>query len=178
MTDNEKVYNDRAKLVALQRQLYKVKYLLPDLKLEENTAFSHFEDIKTSKNIDYSHSYIMLSNSQVYKTYSIVGLLSISDKPLNYKILDLSYLLDIWYNRDSTLFSKTEIISCDVLIIKGNILGGIKEYVQSALIDLVNTRNTYNKVTWLYIKTDNQNGFMKEYKNVVKAYNNIYKSKY
>ena len=45
------MYNDRAKSVALQRQLYKVRYLLPDLKLEENAAFSHFEDIKTSKNI-------------------------------------------------------------------------------------------------------------------------------
>lgn len=126
---------------------------------------------------DFNKSFIMFSNIQVYRHVSILGILKSFSRSLKYETLNLALLLDIWYN-ESTIISKDKLRTCDLLIIHGtnDVKFGINKAM--ALIDLINTRKSYGKLTWIFIHGISPETYSQFQPGVLSEITNIYKLKF
>ena len=146
--------------------------LLLDIQNDESQCYTQFQNNKNTTMFDFKKSFIMFTDIQAYRHISIMGIIKDFDRTLKYEILNSSILLDIWYN-ESKLISKDRLRTCDLLIIHGtnDKTNGCRK--AAALCDLINTRKSYGKITWIFIHNTtpetynrDQNGVIDEIKNV------------
>ena len=94
------------------------------------------------------------------------------DRTIKYQLIDLSNLLDIWY-QSSTVVPKDKLIFSDLLIIRGRDDEWQIENKKLALIELVEIRKMKNKLTWLFMEGFTIEKNKKEYPGVDKAFGQI-----
>ena len=169
------IYNKKMKKeLELKRDAYKLQPLLHDIGIEQ-VSKNKVQNLKTNDDINFSKSFIMFSQKQIYKTYSVVGLMKCFNHNTKYFVLDLSLLLDVWFN-SSLLINKSNLLNCDVLIIHGHAESYQAEHKSIALKELFSIRKTMNKITWLYIEGTNKQEFNTLYPEVVSSIGNCYNS--
>ena len=100
------LYNkEEEKALNIKRDAYKLKDLLYNIKEEENNLVEKIQqkgaDFIYSKIKNFKSSFIIVSKNQVYKTYSLVGIMKNYNKNVKYTILDIAFLLDVWYDHSS-----------------------------------------------------------------------------
>lgn len=172
------VYSKKAQEdVELKRDFLILKPLLQNIKVEEKSVYSKVKSKIKNLDIDFKTSLVMFSNKQVYKSYSIMGLMTSFNRDVKYYVVDLSILLDVWYNH-STIIDKSKLLSCDVLIMHGFNSSWQAENKKDALIELVSTRKTIGKLTWLFIEQSKSSEFNKLYPGVTKAFGKTYNSEF
>ena len=172
------VYNKKTqKDLELKKDFLALKPLLWNLKQEERTVNNKIKSNINNLNIDFKSSFVMFSKKQSYKSYSIVGLMTTFNRRTKYYVLDLSLLLDVWYN-NSTLISKSKLLSYDILIIHGTGSAWQAENKKDALIELASIRKTMRKLTWLFIEQSTQQEFNNVYPEVCSSFGKTYNSEY
>ena len=92
---------------------------------------------------------------------------------VKYSIIDLSILVDIWFN-NSNLIDKSSLLTGDILIIHGKGISYQSETKATVLIELISTRKTLGKVTWVYIEDTDLEQFNNLYPGVSGALSNYY----
>ena len=166
------VYNKKEiEEIKLKREIKALSTLLVNINEEEPLVL---DKIKTKKpNINYNQSFLLLSNIQVYKTYSILGIAENFKLNTKYFVIDIGMLLDIWFNH-SNLIDKSILLECDILIIKGKAISFQADTKATALIELVSSRKTLNKITWIYAEDTTLDSFNTLYPGVSDIVNNKY----
>lgn len=148
--------------------------LLLGLKDDESYVDQNFNfDLDDQITFNFNRSLAIFSDIRVYRHLSIIGILNTFDRSLKYEILNLAILLDIWYN-ESTIISKDKLRTCDLLIIHGTNDPKFGINKSLALIDLINTRKSFGKITWLFIHGCDADTFSKDQPNVLNEISNIY----
>lgn len=177
MNKNYNLYSkkDIAKL-NLKRDKQILQPLLWNLEDEEKIPLNKLKNT-TNLHIDFSKSFLISSNKQIYKTYSIIGLTNYHTRNTKFYILDLALFLDIWYN-NSLDINKDELINPDILIIHGLADPMNSDYKATALIELASIRKTKQKITWLFIEGTTIEEFEKLYPNVTKSFGKVYHSEF
>lgn len=155
-----------------------------DVQILEPLLWNIAEEGDIFKSVRYSikdhnskSSIIVFSDKQVYKTYSILYLIKDFDRTVRYYILDFAMLLDSWWN-NSTVIKKEELLDYDVLIIHGSSSIVQAEYKATALKELISTRKTLRKFTWLFIEGIDKEYFDKKYEGVVPMFDLKISSKF
>ena len=95
------------------------------------------------------------------------------DRNTKYEVIDLAFLLDIWYN-NSEILDKNKILSCDILIIHGSSSINQASNKANALIELSEIRKTMRKITWLFIEGTTAQEFNTYYPGVTKSIGKTY----
>ena len=131
---------------------------------------------KNSTKFDFNKSFIMFTDVQAYRHISVIGILNTFDRTLKYRVLNLALLLDVWYN-ESTLMNKDDLRTCDLLIIHGTTDYRFGTNKATALIDLINTRKSYGKLTWIFIHGCEPAEFSKNQPGVLDEINNVFSIK-
>ena len=172
------LYNkEEEKALNIKRDAYKLKDLLYNIKEEENNLVEKIQqkgaDFIYSKIKNFKSSFIIVSKNQVYKTYSLVGIMKNYNKNVKYTILDIAFLLDVWYDH-SSLMNKDDILNCNILIIHGQGISSNQDYKMTALEEITSIRTTMHKITWLFLENIDNNKFNETYINVSKYYNRVY----
>lgn len=147
--------------------------LLIGIQDDENLVYNKFSSTIDNKvTFPFNKSFVLFSDIQCYRHVSILGILNTFDRSLKYEILNSAILLDVWYN-ESSIINKDALRTCDLLIIHGtnDEVNGFRK--AAALIDLINTRKSYGKLTWIFINgctpeqyTRSQVGVLDEIKNI------------
>ena len=149
--------------------------LLIGIQDDENLVYNKFSsNIKNKSSFPFNKSFIIFSDVQCYRHISILGILNTFDRSLKYEILNLAVLLDIWYN-ESNIANKDALRTCDLLIVHGvdDAVNGFRK--AAALIDLINTRKSYGKITWLFIHGCSPEQYSRNQVGVIDEIKNIYK---
>lgn len=141
------------------------KSLVYDIKDEEPNIIKYIKEHNIS--FDFTRSIAVFSKIQCYKSFSTYGIMKYFNKDTRYQVVEISFLLDIWFN-NSTLISKDSLLECDILILHINELKWQAETKTNALLELLNTRKIMNKVTWLYIENCSSEEFEALYPGVLK----------
>lgn len=142
----------------LTRDRQILKPLLWNRDLEEGTATDKIKNYLSVREIDFTKPVLIFSESQVYKTLSIIGLVKYHNRMTKYTILDLTIFLDIWFS-DNSITTKNRLITTDILIIHSRPNLNNTNYKATALIELLDTRKTLGKITWLFIESMNREKF-------------------
>lgn len=174
------VYNKKdQKDINRIRDLQVLKPLLLNIQEQEKAVVSKMKkkEKQDSLDIDFTKDFVIFSNKQIYKTYSIIGLMKNFNRNIKYYTLELDYLLDIWYH-SSTTITKDDILNCDLLIIHGELSTWQVSNKAVALKELVNIRKTMNKITWLYMEQTNLQEFEEYYPKVTNAFGKSYRSEF
>ena len=147
------VYNDKFyDKLHLTKEVQVLKPLLVNLKYEEKVVSKLIlEDKIPIKSLNFKEPFIVCSDTQVYKSISIYGIIKSFDCRVRYIQLDLAFLLDVWY-RTINVPSKESTIYTDLLIIRGRKDDLYIENRISGLIELVHTRRVLGKPTWLFLE--------------------------
>lgn len=176
MSKNYNLYSNKEIVnLNINRDKVILKPLLWNLEEEEKIPLNKLKNTK-NLNIDFSKSFFISSKNQIYKTYSIIGLTNYYNRNTKYYILDLALFLDIWYNNSD--ISKNELLNPDILIIHGLADPMNAEYKASGLIELMSSRKTNQKITWLFVENISTKDFEKLYPNVTKSFNKVYNSEF
>ena len=154
-----------------KREKYVLARLLVNIHDEEQDVIEQVK--KRSTGVDYTKSFLVVSNKQVYRTYSILGIRQNYKMNVKYSIIDLSILVDIWFN-NSNLIDKSSLLTGDILIIHGKGISYQSETKATVLIELISTRKTLGKVTWVYIEDTDLEQFNNLYPGVSGALSNYY----
>lgn len=160
----------------INRDKYILQPLLWNLEDEEKIPLNKLKNT-TNLHIDFSKSFLIVSNKQIYKTYSIIGLTNYHTRNTKFYVLDLAMFLDVWYN-NSLDINKDKLINTDILIIHGLADPMNSEYKATALIELASIRKTNQKLTWLFIEDITIQEFEKLYPNVTKSFGKVYRSEF
>ena len=161
------------------KDLQVLKPLLTNIQEQEKAIVSKMKkkDKQETLNIDFNKDFIIFSNKQIYRTYSIIGIMKTFSRNIRYNIIDLDYLLDVWYN-SSGLLTKDAILNCDLLIIHGEpSLWQLNNKVM-ALKELITIRKTLNRKTWVFIEQANEKKFEEYYPKVINMIGNSYNSEF
>lgn len=164
-----KSYYDKLQLT---KEIQVLKPLLLNLKKEEEKISKLVSSEKITFSLDFKRPFIVCSTSQVYKTISIYGIMNNFDRTIKYQFIDLSNLLDIWY-QSSTVVPKDKLIFSDLLIVRGREDEWQIEYKKLALIELVEIRKMKNKPTWLFMENLTTKDFKELYPGVDEAFEQI-----
>lgn len=164
-----KSYYDKLQLI---KDAQVLKPLLLNLKIEEKKIPEFVMEKKIPLNFDFKRPFILCSSRQVYKTISIYGIVNNFDRTVKYQFIDLSNLLDIWY-QSSTIIPKDILLSTDVLIVRGREDEWQIENKKLALIELVEIRKMKNRPTWLFMEGLTLESFKELYPGVDKAFGQI-----
>lgn len=172
------VYSKASKKdLELKRDVVALQQLLQNIQIEEKNSLDNIKNNYKKLHIDFTQSFIMFSQSQVYKSYSIIGLMTAYNRYTKYYILELAFLLDIWY-QNSSLVDKSRLLDCDILIIRGVNSSWQAENKKDALIELINIRKSMGKVTWIFIEGATKEQFDTIYPGVSNNVYRTYNSKY
>jgi len=165
------------KTIEIGRDVIYLRPLLFNIRQEEgnicNNVFN--KDTKVEIFYDFKKSFILFSNNQVYRTLSVYGLVTRFDKSTKYSVLDLSILLNVWYNENNDI-QKSDLLRNDILILHGKNSTVACERKAEALIELISARRTFNKITWIYIEGSTSDDFDTNYKGVTSEIKTIYNS--
>ena len=165
-----KIYNKNYyDKLQLTKEAQVLKPLLLNIKIEEKKIPEFIMEGKISLNFDFKRPFILCSTNQVYKTVSIYGIVNNFDRTVKYQFIDLSNLLDIWY-QSSTIIPKDSLLFTDILIVRGRDDEWQIENKKLALIELVEIRKMKNKPTWLFIEGLTLESFKELYPGVDKAF--------
>lgn len=164
-----KSYYDKLQLT---KEIQVLKPLLLNLKQEEEKISKLVSSGKMTFTLDFKRPFIVCSTSQVYKTISIYGIMNTFDRTIKYQFIDLSNLLDIWY-QSSTIVPKDKLIFSDLLIVRGREDEWQVENKKLALIELVEIRKMKNRPTWLFIENITTKDFKDLYPGVDKFFEQI-----
>ena len=161
------------------KDLQVLKPLLVNIQEQEKSIVSKMKrkDKQDTLDIDFSKDFIIFSNKQIYRTYSTIGIMKTFNRNIKFDIIDLDYLLDVWYN-SSGLVTKDSILNCDLLIIHGELSLWQLKNKEFALKELINIRKTLNKITWLYIEQADEKKFVEYYPKVINLLGKSYKSEF
>lgn len=155
--EKEKAKSDEE--ISLIRNAVPLSKLLHNISNEEASIYKNInEESIQNMNVDFTQSFILFSKSQVYKTYSIVGLMKNYDRNTKYTVLDLGMFLDIWYNTN-TIMNKPDILNPEILIIHGSAIENSATNRAACLIEMLSIRKTMNKTTWFYVEGANKTKF-------------------
>ena len=149
-----------------------LKPLLLDLKIEESTVPEFLMSGKLSITVDFKRPFIICSSSQIYKTISVYGIVNNFDRTVKYQSIDLSSLLDIWY-QSSTIIPKDKLLCLDIVIIRGRDDKWLIENKKRALVELVEIRKMRNKPTWLFMEDMTIDKFTELYPKMVENFGQI-----
>lgn len=165
------------RIIEVGRNIMPLKPLLLNISSEEKSVYEEVfsKDEESNIHYDFKKTFILFSNSQVYRTLSIYGLVTQFDKSTKYSILDLSILLNVWYNENNDL-KKSDLLRNDILIIHGKNSQVACERKAEALIELISTRKTFNKITWIFIEGSTSDEFEINYKGVTSEIKAVYNS--
>lgn len=170
--NHKEVYSkDEIKNIKDKREVKALSTLLCNIKEEESLVIPHIK-LKKSK-FKYNQSFLALSNIQIYRTYSIYGIMKYFNLGTKYRVIDLALLLDIWFN-NSQLINKSELLKYDILIIHGKAIEYQAPTKATALIELISVRKTLNRLTWLYMEDTTMKHFNDLYPGVGKTLSNHY----
>lgn len=130
--------------------------LLINIQEEESKAIKFFteENCKRFRNTLKPLTVgLIFSKTQCYRTFSAMSIIASFDRKTKFKVLDLSMVLDVWFNTTTTM-NKLSILSPDILIIHGRCLLKSVEFRVEALLDIISIRKTEHKTTWMFIEGD------------------------
>ena len=164
-----KSYYDKLQLT---KEIQVLKPLLLNLREEEKKASEYVLNGKIVLNLNFRKPFIICSNSQLYRTVSIYGIMNNFNRDIKYQFVDLSNLLDIWY-QSSTIIPKDKLLFTDILIVRGRNDDWQIENKKLALIELVEIRKMKNKPTWLFIEGLTIESFKEFYPGVDKVFGQI-----
>lgn len=128
-----------------------LKPLLINIQEEEPDMVAKLKEKFEILSVNFKKSMLVISNKQLYKSYSLYGILTHYNRLTKYFIANLSVLLDIWYNKHE-IYTKMNLINPDILIISG-ISSNIKSYLDFAIAEIVTYRRNLGKVTWIFISS-------------------------
>lgn len=130
-----------------------LKPLLYNLNVEEKEVASKVQKMKDITDIDFKSSFAVFSDVQIYRSASIVGITRNFDRSIKYLVMSMSMILDVWYSSyDSTgIYTKDSLRTCDLLILHGKNDPNFGLNKAAVLIDLLDERRSYGKITWLFI---------------------------
>ena len=167
-----KLYSDK-EISALKRkrEIYALAKLLINIKEEEPNVVPIVK--RKTPNLNFNQSFLALSNVQIYKSYSIAGIMKHFKLDTKYLVIDLAMLLDIWFN-NSSFMEKSSLLKCDILILHGKAIEYQAETKATALIELISSRKTLGKLTWLYMEEVTLDKFNDLYKGVSGTLSNQY----
>ena len=168
---------EKKKELELKRDALALKPLLWNLRTEEKGVYNKVKSNINNLNINFKNSFIIFSKNQIYKSYSIAGLMKSFSRNTRYYVLDLSILLDVWYNNNA-LINKSKLLNCDILILHGTGASWQAENKKDALLELVSIRRTMGKLTWLYIEQTNPQEFDVLYPGVSASFGKTHRSEY
>jgi hypothetical protein len=136
------------------RNAQPLKRLLWNLKDEEPEMFNKIKSSNYNLDVrlDYNNSFILISNEQIYKTYSIFGLMSNYKRNVKYSVIDINMILSVWYNESE--IKKDDILKSQILIIHGKANNKFHENIDDVLAEIYSIRNTMMKCTWIYLIED------------------------
>ncbi len=149
--------------IKFKREIKALSPLLNNINDEESNIIQRVKRKKPSLN--FNQSFLVVSNVQVYKTYSIAGITEYHNINTKYFILDLAMLLDVWFN-NSNLIAKSSLLKYEILIIHGKAIEYQAGTKATALIELISSRKTLNKLTWLFMEDTNLENFNNLYPGV------------
>lgn len=145
-----KLYNNKdIKKLHRKREIYALAKLLFNINEEEPNVIPLVKNKVPQFN--FKQSFLAISNVQIYKSYSIAGIKANFKLSTKYLIVDLAILVDIWFN-NSSLVEKSSLLRCDILIIHGKPTSHLAETRATALIELISSRKTLGKITWIYME--------------------------
>ena len=145
-----------------------LKPLLLNIKEEEPYLTNELKDKFDFPSVDFTKSFVVLSNKQVYKSYSLVGLTKYHTRYTKYELVNLAIFLDIWYNQSED-YSKSILLNTDILILYGNYSNRGLDNKVEAISDLITMRKNSNKLTWLFIVGPNTASIKNKYEPTIKA---------
>jgi len=167
-----KLYSDKeTKKLQRKREIYALAKLLFNIQEEESIVISKVKN--RAPNFDFNQSFLAISNIQIYKSYSISGIRQNFKLDIKYLVLDIAMLLDIWFN-NSSFMEKSSLLKCDILILHGKAITYQAETKSIALIELISSRKTLGKLTWLYMEGTTLENFNNIYPGVRDILNNYY----
>lgn len=145
--------SEKLKEIQILKAKQFLKPLLYNLSIEEGKISSRVQKMKNIKDIDFKNSFIIFSDVQIYRSISVMGITRNFDRSIKYQVMSLSMLLDVWYSSyDSTeIYTKDSLRTCDILILHGKNDKSFGDKKASVLIDLLDERRSYGKITWLFI---------------------------
>lgn len=159
-----------------------LKPLLYNLSIEEGKISSRVQKMKNIKDIDFKNSFIIFSDVQIYRSISVMGITRNFDRSIKYQVMSLSMLLDVWYSSyDSTeIYTKDSLRTCDILILHGKNDKSFGDKKASVLIDLLDERRSYGKITWLFIDGTTADTFKHYQSGVIDEFkhDNVYSFKF
>ncbi len=165
-----KLYNaEYYRNLQLKKEAQVLKPLLLHMQLEEKKAILFLNRTKSKITLDFRRPLIICSQTQIYKSFSVFGIVTFFDRQVKYQLVDLANLLDIWYNQ-ITITSKDDILNTDILIIRGRTDEWKIDNKIVALIELVGIRKMKNKPTWLFMEELTLAQFKKDYPGVHEAF--------
>ena len=144
-----------------------LKPLLINIQEEEPDMVAKLKEKFEILSINFKKSILIISDRQVYKSYSLYGLLTCYNRLTKYFVANLAMLLDIWYNKHE-FYTKMNLINPDVLIISG-LSSGVSYHLDLALAEIVTYRRNLGKVTWIFIFSPYYEQISKELNLTVKA---------
>lgn len=129
-----------------------LKKLLWNLNEEESSVLSHFKHkkFKPDIRINYKSSFMILSDMQVYKTYSILGILNNFKRNVKFDTLDVALLLSAWFNESE--INKDSLLKNNILIVHGGFPDKFYTQYDSALSELISIRSSMMKYTWIFFE--------------------------
>ena len=157
--------------IKFKREIKALSPLLSNINDEEKLVVNKVK--RKRPTINYKQSFLVASNIQLYKSYSIAGLTKDYTTNTKYFILDIAMLLDIWFN-NSQLIAKSSLLKYEILIIHGKAIEYQSETKATALIELISSRKTLNKLTWLFMEETNLESFNNLYPGVSSTLANKY----
>lgn len=152
----------------IKRDKLLLNNLLINIQEEESKAIKFFteENCKRFRDILKPLTVgLIFSKTQCYKTFSAMSIIASFDRKTKFKVLDLSMVLDVWFNT-TTIMDKFSILSPDILIIHGRCLLKSAEFRVEALLDIISIRKTEHKTTWMFIEGDS-NIFKETYAEII-----------
>lgn len=157
--------------IKYKREIKALSPLLNNINEEEKSVVNKVK--RKKPNINYKQSFLVVSNVQLYRSYSIIGIRDYFKLNTKYFILDLAMLLDIWFN-NSQLIAKSSLLKCEILIIHGKAIEYQAGTKATALVELISSRKTLNKLTWLFMEDTNLENFNTLYPGVSSTLTNKY----
>lgn len=171
------VYDRKAqKNLEAKKDFLALKPLLWNIKEEEPEVHKKIKSSLSKVDLNFKKSFMVISKQQVYKSYSITGLMLAHDRKTKYYVLDLSLLLDVWWN-SSALINKSKLLDCDILIVHGVDSTWQANHKIESMLELISIRKTMSKITWVFIE-QSSSVLNEAYNELIGALDNCHYSNY
>jgi hypothetical protein len=167
---------DEQKSKAVLRDLYYLKDLLKGIQTNEGNISNPLIKRLVKMHEGYANGVtISISDKTIYRHVSIEALTQYFNRNTSYFIEVNDTLLNHWFADYSTCEEKRKLITSDVLIIHGRSFGANIDSFERVLLEVIETRKSENKVTWIFFENPTESDLCKmiktDFEGIVK---NIY----